>query len=351
MKKMIVMFFLVLVLFTGTALAYDENEYIIKRAPSPLTIDGVLDEPAWEAAARTESFLVYTDESTPEAATYGKMLWDDTYLYVAFVCEDPDVFGHLDERDSHIWDEGECVEIFIDPDSDQKDFLEFEFNALATILDLQDYKAYDTNFDWNMIDIKAATTIDGTINDNSDTDNGWTCEIALSFEEMGFCAPTKNFPPQDGDVWRIDLFRYQTNQSDLTKHELTAWNPTITGGFHNAAKYGYGIFSTEPVITTTGMNTDALPDNFGIVSNAPNPFNPTTTISFATPEAGDVTLDIYNSLGQHVTDLIDGHVDAGQHTTSWSARDAGGSNVSTGLYIARLVMGDRVSCHNLMYIR
>lgn len=279
------------------------------------------------------------------------MLWDDRYLYVAFVCEDPDVFGHLVERDSHIWDEGECVEIFIDPDSDQKDFLEFEFNALATILDLQDYKAYDTNFDWNMTDIKVATSIDGTINDNSDTDTGWICEIALSFEEMAFCAPTKNFPPQNDDVWRLDLFRYQTNQSNLDKHELTAWNPTITGGFHNAAKYGYVIFSTDPVITTTGMNTEPLPENFGIVSNTPNPFNPTTSISFATPEAGDVTLEIFNSLGQQVTELIAGHVDAGHHTTSWNARNANGSVVSTGLYIARLAMGDRVSCHNMMYIR
>ncbi len=78
----------------------------------------------------------------------------------------------------------------------------------------------------------------------------------------------------------------------------------------------------------------ALPESFSLEQNYPNPFNPTTTIEFSLPAAGDVTLVVYNIMGQEVTRLADGHYEAGHHQVEWDA-----SNVATGVYFYRIQAG------------
>jgi flagellar hook assembly protein FlgD len=68
--------------------------------------------------------------------------------------------------------------------------------------------------------------------------------------------------------------------------------------------------------------------------NRPNPFNPTTEIAFSLPEASQVTLEVYNIMGQKVVTLINGYVEAGEHTVIWD-----GSNVTSGMYLYRLKAG------------
>lgn len=69
--------------------------------------------------------------------------------------------------------------------------------------------------------------------------------------------------------------------------------------------------------------------------NSPNPFNPRTTIKYATSKAGHVTLRIYNVQGALVKTLADKHVDAGQHEASWDGRNSAGQTVSSGVYYAK----------------
>ncbi len=68
----------------------------------------------------------------------------------------------------------------------------------------------------------------------------------------------------------------------------------------------------------------------------PNPFNPTATIRFGLPEAGKVTLVIYDLMGREVVRLVEGGRDAGWQAVVWDGRDARGREVPTGIYIARL---------------
>ena len=63
--------------------------------------------------------------------------------------------------------------------------------------------------DWDMAGIRWAVNVDGTINDASDTDKGWTVEIAIPWQSLVPLAGTKALPPRGGDVWRIDCSRFQ----------------------------------------------------------------------------------------------------------------------------------------------
>ncbi|RME29506.1 MAG: T9SS C-terminal target domain-containing protein, partial [Candidatus Zixiibacteriota bacterium] len=82
------------------------------------------------------------------------------------------------------------------------------------------------------------------------------------------------------------------------------------------------------------INATNVPANYELFQNAPNPFNPTTTISFALPQAGDYTLTIYNITGQ-IVDEFSGTADAGTVEVEWDA-----SKLASGVYFYRLTSGN-----------
>ena len=85
-------------------------------------------------------------------------------------------------------------------------------------------------------------------------------------------------------------------------------------------------------VTEVELNTDLLPAEFSIAQNYPNPFNPSTSIEFSVPVDADVTLTIYNLLGQVVTTLVNEEVSAGHYSTVWNGADGNGFQVSSGIY-------------------
>lgn len=90
------------------------------------------------------------------------------------------------------------------------------------------------------------------------------------------------------------------------------------------------------VSPSTGLDDQIsdLPVQFALRQNYPNPFNPTTEIKFALPEQSDVTIDIFNLLGQKVTTLVDGLLPAGYHQVVWD-----GSAVASGIYYYKITAG------------
>ncbi|MBN1292717.1 MAG: hypothetical protein JXB48_12825, partial [Candidatus Latescibacteria bacterium] len=74
---------------SGVSHAQVINEYTIHKTLTPIEINGDLSEQEWEAAVLTERFVLYVDGAATELNTQAKMLWDDTYLYIAYICEDP----------------------------------------------------------------------------------------------------------------------------------------------------------------------------------------------------------------------------------------------------------------------
>jgi flagellar hook assembly protein FlgD len=84
----------------------------------------------------------------------------------------------------------------------------------------------------------------------------------------------------------------------------------------------------------------SLPDGFELHQNYPNPFNPTTTIAFDLPSSADVSLQVFNLLGQTVRHLQSGFLSAGAHSVEWDGRTDGGAAVASGVYFYRLTAGD-----------
>ncbi len=89
--------------------------------------------------------------------------------------------------------------------------------------------------------------------------------------------------------------------------------------------------------------SETLPEGYALFPNYPNPFNPTTEITFALPEAGEIKLAIYNLRGQLVRTLVSGAVAAGRHKVVWDGTDANGAKVASGIYVYRLEAKDFVA--------
>jgi hypothetical protein len=79
-----------------------------------------------------------------------------------------------------------------------------------------------------------------------------------------------------------------------------------------------------------------LPTTFELGQNYPNPFNPSTTVRFQLPAASTVTIKVFDVLGREVATLVDGDLSAGFHQIAWHGSDAGGSRVSSGMYLVTM---------------
>src|SRR6266851_4866612 len=111
--------------------------YVCYQASGPITIDGRLDEVAWQQVPWTDLFVDIEGDAKPRPrlGTRVKMLWDDQFFYVGAELEEPHVWGTLTQHDSVIFQDND-FEVFIDPNGDNHEYYEFEINALNTGWDL-----------------------------------------------------------------------------------------------------------------------------------------------------------------------------------------------------------------------
>ncbi len=95
----------------------------------------------------------------------------------------------------------------------------------------------------------------------------------------------------------------------------------------------------------------SIPKEFKVYQNYPNPFNPTTNIKYDLPKQADVKIIVYNMLGQKVRTLVNQHMEAGYHEVTWNSTNDYGEKVSTGLYIYRVIAGDKVTVKKMLLIK
>ena len=229
------------------------KQYVCHRAPSEIKIDGHLHDAAWSTADWTDAFIdiVGPDHAKPRFRTRAKMLWDDTYLYIAAELEEPDVWATLKTHDSVIFHDND-FEVFLNPTGDTLKYFEFEINALNTGWDLFLDKPYSkggkADNGWEMPGYKSAVVIDGTLNDPRDKDRGWSLELALPWS--AFVERSGKGRPNPGDSWRLNFSRVE-------------WQVSVVDGKYQKVK---GQPEDNWVWSPQGVVNMHLPEKWGIVN-------------------------------------------------------------------------------------
>lgn len=156
-------------------------------APPP-TIDGRDEEAAWASAAAAH-FSTAEDSPPPSGPTSAKLLWDHDYLYVYVDVQDADIATSFTQRDESLW-QADVVEVFIDTDQNQRDYVELQVSPAGVIFDshFPGGRADQSLPAWNS-ELRAAVMIDGTLNQAGDQDRGYRVEMAIPWRDVKGRAP------------------------------------------------------------------------------------------------------------------------------------------------------------------
>ncbi|MCG8605151.1 T9SS type A sorting domain-containing protein, partial [bacterium] len=142
--------------------------------------------------------------------------------------------------------------------------------------------------------------------------------------------PAGNLKSQDGD----DTLTLRCTATDASGNTAVA-ETTATASGDDDDDDG----ADKRTLDETTVES-SIPEGYALFQNHPNPFNPNTTITFAVPEAGEVTLAIYNLMGQLIRTLHSGPIAAGLHSVVWNSTDFRGAKVASGIYVYKLRAGD-----------
>ncbi len=121
----------------------------------------------------------------------------------------------------------------------------------------------------------------------------------------------------------------------------------LSQSWFNKGGIAYTFYLPDSVtVSVENQNEQIAVDNYQLYQNYPNPFNPTTIISFSIPKSGNTKLVVFDMLGREVAVLIDGYIDAGNHTAYFDASD-----LSSGVYIYRIESGNFVKSRSMILLK
>ena len=100
------------------------------------------------------------------------------------------------------------------------------------------------------------------------------------------------------------------------------------------------------VLVVGDINSFLAPEEFALSAAYPNPFNPSTSLDLSLNHSGNVNVKIYNVVGQVVTTLANGHMNAGYHTLTWDA-----SSMASGMYFIKVETGSNVAVQKIMLMK
>ena len=208
----------------------------IPKRTGPLTIDGRLDEAAWQQSATLSPFVLYHGRSLARQQTSVRVLWDEAHLYLAFENQDRDIHTPYTRRDDPIY-ESEAVEIFIDANGDQDDYVELQAapNEVQSDASFKGGRRKNFNTEYNS-NYVVKNAVKGTVNDGDDVDEKWFSEWKIPVKDL----VDANGVIAEGDRWRVNLFRLDRvrRKGKVVRSEASAWSSPLSGDFHNIARMG-----------------------------------------------------------------------------------------------------------------
>jgi hypothetical protein len=217
--------------------------YEIRRAGTPIKIDGKLDEPAWFAAKDVGEFHFTWYTAGRKERSIAKLLWDDENLYVGHVCEDAHITARHTEHDGKI-PEDDCFEVIFAPDPAKPEvYFNIEWNVVGGVVDnfRPDGPKKPRAPVWDAEGVLVAGTYIGTLNDDSDTDSLWSVEVSIPLKNFEKFMP--HLPPKPGEHWNLNLNRH----GGQTNLQYSQWSPgdTPSPSFHTPHRFGRAIFSNK----------------------------------------------------------------------------------------------------------
>lgn len=236
------------------------KSYVIGHVNDAPKIDGDISDAIWQQAPWTDDFIDIegADKPAPPLKTNFKMLWNDTCLYIAARVMEPNVWASLKQHDAVVFMDND-VELFINPNGTTHQYFEIECNPFNTIFDLYLPKPYrnlgNPLSTWDAKGMRTAVKIQGTLNDPSDKDEGWTMEMAIPFSALS--NGVRSRMPKAGAVWRMNFSRVE-------------WDLKVVDGKYEKLKDNNGRNLPEHnwVWTSQGLINMHYPERWGYVQFA-----------------------------------------------------------------------------------
>lgn len=208
------------------------------KLAAPIVIDGVVDE-AWAAVPPNASFRIWgSPEEEPTYKTTVRIAFDDDYLYFLFDCADSDIYCLYESRDAYLW-ESDVVELFLVPDPGKPLYYEFQVAPNGALFDARFVSRGGGDFRrWAQWDapMEAAVDARGTLNDWTDTDDGYTVECRIPWS--AFADATGGTAPA-GETWAVAAARADFSVA-LEREERSATANLVKGDPHTERE---GYFS------------------------------------------------------------------------------------------------------------
>lgn len=164
-----------------------------------------------------------------------------------------------------------------------------------------------------------------------------------------------------GQIWASDIPLWFPDQTSFgwkkfyRDVEVVEGAKSLSVRLHPLGRFQGTVWMDQLEITkisgVTDVKDNEVPDKFALDQNYPNPFNPTTTIRYSLPEDANVTLKIYNMLGQEVRTLVNTQQNAGRYSVYWGGLNDNGGGVATGTYIYSIKAGDFVKAKKMILLK
>jgi choline dehydrogenase-like flavoprotein len=166
----------------------------------------------------------------------------------------------------------------------------------------------------------------------------------------------------ESDFKHFHIYRYRASEpapeemSPVHATTGTSWSDPVEDGW----EYCYALTAVDlagnesgasEAVTVTGDDIPAVPDAYALYQNAPNPFNPVTTIFYDLPERSHVRLDIFNVKGELIRTLLDSDMPAGSRSVTWKGTDNSGRAVVSGIYFYRFRAADFTRSRKMILLR
>ena len=201
-----------------------------KSITSGITVDGVLNEPAWQTAPACSSFVQRdpVEGAKPSQKTVVRVLYDRDALYIGARMYDtsPDsIVSELSRRDGGT--RSDRFFVYLDPYYDRRSGYYFAVNAAGTQFDGTLYNDGWSDDSW-----------DGVWEGKARKDaQGWTVEMRIPFARLH---SVPHVPPQPGDRWRFNLYRLE--MPDRKNAQGQAYSPLFVGDFHAVDRFAWLVF-------------------------------------------------------------------------------------------------------------